>query len=283
MPDLTTTYPYYTNAAAPFRYWRPFTATEVTWVEIVASVPEDWAGFYIHFQSDERAIVQVALGAAGSEQRIVIMPTFRNNSSDRRRAMFVPIPILAGERVSINLMARTSNSSYEIGITGMKSGPDLSNFPFTHLDCGPFDLSDNSSLYGYPLLIDPGAVPNTWSPWVEMRISSYPGDRNNVIDGSSLLHQYKYLGVSLGCSASAYTDGATRETEVAYGPAGGEVSVVHLKDLTNGGDDMYWGGESGIAWFPWDQPAGTRVSIRHRESTGSPSDRNVEPFLYGLR
>lgn len=124
-------------------------------------------------------------------------------------------------------------------------------------------------------------VANTKTAWTEF---SHVGETGNVLNGDSLPHQYKYLGLWIGGSGRADSADVNLLIDLAYGAAASEVPFLenYYYQLAR---YTYHTADGHILWMPWNRPAGDRISIRiQARAIYSPGDSDEAQFLlYGLR
>lgn len=264
------------NVVGDVRPANPFVKTGLTFTELVASTSEDWAGFYIVSSQGREGIMSVWKGAAASEVRVATMPMKSPLLAQDSFMMYVPIPIPSGTRLSINIAGRSTALLNEVQISGVPSSNFAAEPTFTIMDAGPFDLTNSSTLYGKSPLVDPGGTANTAGSYTELSNA----DSNNVISGSSLPHQYKYLGFAFGDDEQNQT-AHDRLWTVAHGAAASEVDfITNLYDSVSALETNIL---NGVLWIPWDRASGDRISAKMQCSIIDAADRIGSVYLFGLR
>lgn len=258
----------------------PFTASGMTWTEVVASTSAAWDGFTITIATlNQRAgPFLIATGAASSESIIAVVPAnpvriFRSFN------MYVPIPIASGTRVSVACSLDSSETIY-----GQIEGDLRSNHTihptFTNLDCGPFHL-ENDADYGRGVTIDAGGTANTKGSWTEMSKTTGNGP-NNILNGDSLDNTYSWFGACAGkFEASTWNEDVTFLFDIGTGAASSETVQMadkftrsSIRELANTGFVMF---ETGAF------TSGTRVACRAQASSTTAAERTIQPYLFGLR
>lgn len=245
-----------------------FVEASNTWTEVWASLPEAVVGFWIQSHSGS-CIIHLAKGSVGNEVRFASVHEGPQQSS----GFYVPIPQVAGTRISLAIVG--GNKDVQLYYMPASAVPAVPSF--THLDVGPFACSTGSA---GGVMLSP-TVANTKTAWTEF---SFSGETGNVLNGDSLPHQYKYLGLKVGGSGRADSADINMLVDLAYGPAASEVPFLEnyyfqLARYT------YHNADAHVLWMPWDRPAGDRISIRMQvRQIFSPGDSDeAQFFLYGLR
>ena len=276
-PALTSDSDYYNFAKGSSANWSSDTPFSVnSWSELIASTNEDWSGFIFHSSSQYGGIISFAVGSAGNEVKIADIMKERYGV---QTTIHIPIPVAAGSRLSIHhhCDANSSRTVYGTIIPQFKSDVVIDS-PYTRLDSGPFQFPLNSGNWGSGTFIDPGEEPNNWSPWTEI---SQPTYTDNVLDGSSIPYQYKWLGV---CFIPRLTDNAGNRSynlEVAIGAPGSEITILSDIGIFKQGYtsvELY----GAPIWIKWDRPPGDRISARIRSTTGIDGRRQGRVHLMGL-
>lgn len=269
------------SVAAHVRLANPFARASYSsgFTEVVASTPEQWGGFLVSAAAGSRGIIVVGIGAAGSEVIIASLPLSMQYGA--AVSYYVPIPIAAGQRVSIAVSAATSAS-----VTGQIVGFAASGFSalptFSVLECGPFDLDGGFGDYGKTTVIDPGGTANTMpGSYTEISLAGTNTVANNQINGDSLANSYDWFGFTVFDGNNSATSQQERLWDLATGAAASEV------DFATGLYDEVSSGEynllPGIFWMPGGMAAGTRISARMQCSIIDATDRLGGVYLFGLR
>lgn len=256
----------------------PFDPSNLTWTEVIASTPENFAGFHLNYLSlnDRYGIFFVGIGAAGSE---VITSSTPIRIGNRFSFSFaIPIAISAGSRVAVAHIANSSTSTVMGQIAGIPSSGVAQDPPYTVMESGPYDLSGGFSGYGRAVTVDPGSTANSKGVWTE--ISS--ADAANVINGDSLANDYEWLGLMFS-DDDQRAAGQDRLWDISTGAAGAESGSVTISNLY---DHYQWEVgilEAAIQWTGASISAGTRISARMQSSTTDAASRVGSVLLFGLR
>lgn len=250
----------------------PFNPVEITWNEVISATPEEWAGFHISFVGTQYGVVHVAVGDVGSE---VIIASLPQRGQLQHWSLSVPIPIPLGTRVSVGASLSTiwTLNGQLVGVPS--SGvPQLP--PYTKLDCGPFDLTATSTLYGRGVIVDAASVANTKGAWVEIS-----GSAGNILNGDSISFDYEWIGFMVAPPYNPNGFSQYHLWDIALGNVGNEVTIVtDLLDYLDSGKYMRAGG---ILWAKAADIQGERISARQQCSSADATRRLGQLFLFGLR
>jgi len=256
----------------------PFTASNVTWTEVIASTVVSYAALQILVLSNNHGMFHVAVGASGSEQRILTVPLFNEN----RTPVYYELPtpeIAAGSRISVGAVTYSAATiDYQIRpiVTSVFDAAPT----FTVLDCGPFDLANSSTTFGRGITIDPGATANTKGAWAEMS-NAYA---NNVLQGDSLANSYSWFGPVV----RPY-DKWTSDVEVNWlwdlgvGASGSEVAQIENAWTVHPTYSRGALGAMGPQAAPLSATTGDRVAMRCQSNVTVAGERELECFLFGIR
>ena len=257
LPPIPTDQDYYNfNITSTANSTSPTPFSVSTWQELIASTSENWAGFTFYSSQQYGGIISFAVGSAGNEVKI----------ADLRRPGFgaiidfhIPIPVAAGSRLSIHFHNDANSGRTMAGFIIPQLTSDVAmNPPYTRLDCGPFEFPDDVNNWGNGTLVDTSGTAHVWGPWTELTQPTYT---DNVLDGSSIPYQYKWLGLSF--RAAGGTVSKSYAWELAYGSAGSETKVIEGSGLWKQSYVSEFA-YSQITWIKWDRPAGDRISVRTR-------------------
>ena len=274
-PDPSTTAIF--EATGNVRAANPWNASTMTWTEAHASTAEAWAGVTVVGKTDrgKRALILVAVGAAGSEQ---IVAGLNIGSTDNTLFnCFAPVAIAQGSRISV---ASTSLSTTVF--MGNIIGHPVSSFSaaplsFDILEFGPIKLTTSFGDWGRHASISAPSTPNTMSAWQDID----PGGdnrENNVIKPWALDHQYDHFAIW-----PYFDDSISSRSyfifDVAVGAVGSEIPIMTgLPVEKNNASSNF---ECGPIWFPaHDIPVGSRISVRAQSSV---ADDQIGIRMYGLR
>lgn len=249
-----------------------YTASAVTWTEMAASLPEDVAGFEVSGGSGA-GVVHLAAGSVGNE---VIFGSFIIQGNGIGSGHFIPIPQPAGTRISMGIVRGTATANFTGSLMAVRAADMPAASTLTNMDVGCVNFAANDT---QGVGITP-TVANTKTAWVEM---SHADNTGNILNGASLSYQYKYLGLQYKMQGRADLDQFSYLVDVAYGPAASETVVVedyaqHIFRY------QYTSNHGPIIWFPWNRPAGDRISIRMQIDKIIAGDSDsLQFYLYGLR
>lgn len=258
----------------------PFTASNITWTEIVNSTTEDWAGLWVDYQVGTKAgIILLAKGSAASEVIFWSHPT-KISSNMSTKAAYCPIPLPSGTRISVGASTNTT----VVDLTGSIVGIPSTNFDaeptWTVFESGPYDLTASTS-YGSPPLADPGGTINTKGSYTEASQLGTNGS-NNVINGDDIDQVYDYFGMLLFDNGTSVQTEQNRLIDVAYGAAASE--VIYMADRQSRVSSIEHT-SSGVlpTLVPWGRAIGDRISFRGQSSITGATARLIGICLFGVR
>lgn len=232
------------------------------WVEVKASTPETYDGFFItvEYQSDnfDRYMVDIGLGSAGNETVVVegipfSSPLLQDTLGQR---LYVPLHIPAGSRVVARAQdENTSENTIEIQMHGFVRDETLYDTIRTYgITKASTDLQE----------VDPGDTVDTKGAWVEF-ISSAPA---NILS-LGLAHHFE------GLTATT----CEWHIDVGVGEAGSEIAII--EDLYVGVHANYDNNvPADFGMIPLDIPAGSRVAVRAECTINSAGDRLLHMAMF---
>jgi hypothetical protein len=211
---------------------------------------------------DAPALIDIAYGAAGSEQIIVSdLISMGNGYGDAfPGSWLLHVDIPAGARIA----ARAQTPSGLLGV-------------YVSIGCGSTDFRDKRAVglyttYGADTAtslgvnVDPGPNAYTFSPWVEVTPAT--------------VEDHYGLVVALFSNQSEIVYDRSFRAQIAAGPTGSEDVIVN--ELLVGSSRQ--GDRFGKNWhIPVAIPGGTRLSIRAEVNSSEDGDRDLYAILYGLR
>ena len=259
----------------------PFTASNVTWTQAIASTAEAWAGFYLNARIAvaDQAIIQVATGAAAAESIIATLPVGMTFRGGRGLSYYVPIPVASGTRVSVGGHSDgTDTVNYQI--IGQPSANFDAEPSFTVLESGPYDLDDYTDLF---FQIDPGGTAHTKAGWTELSFTGGTNRSNNVLNGDSLGQNYDYFGLIVGDSQTSSQGDNHRLWSLGYGAAASETAIFeNMWQRVTGAENQT---PNGIIWMPRSgAPAATaRIAVDMQCSTNASGSRVGSCVMVGVR
>lgn len=218
--------------------------TKGAFTQLSASSPVDAAGILISASINGAAmlhvLVDIAVGAASSEQVIVADLHFNRISSNNMgmSPVFLPIAIPAGSRISARYQSSDSSAVVNVScvlVAGAINGPQAGGQCVTYGAVGGASKGTT---------VDPGATANTKGAFVEM-VAATPFKTNFLTFG--MLPDATVLGA------------VSWLVDIAIGPSGSEQVVI---------PNVFMYGNQSIATsqmrvsLPFAIPAGSRVSMR---------------------
>lgn len=269
-----------TTYTTDLRLANPYNAGSATFTQVVASTSEDWAGFYVINRQANHGVLSVWKGAVSSEVRVASMPTRIPFIASNGFAMYVPVPIASGTRLSVSVSSRTAGSGNQVQIVGLPSSNFAAEPSFTVMDFGPINLDGTSSTYAEWQTVDPGATANTEGSYTEISFTGTNSAANNLINGDQTDHQYEYLGLVLTDNQTFQAD-HNRLWTFATGAATAEI------DFCAQLYEFIFNDEVGLImapfWIPWNRASGDRISAKMQASTNDSVDRIGKVIFFGVR
>ena len=249
--------------------------TAVTWVELEASTPVTFGGFLVKVGTastkNERGVIKIATGAAGSEVEIVRLPS-RLLERAGPVSVFVPVAIPSGSRVSV-AAANSGGFSRVIQVIGYPES-EIGAAPFSVMDVGPF-RSGAQADYARGVEVIAAATAHTKGAWTEVSQDTAV----NRISGDALPHDYDHLGLMFLSASNPIASAVL--VDLAVGPAGSEVIIAEnlgFNEFAGSGSAPSW---PSILWISASViPSGSRISARIQCSEAS---RAIELLLAGVR
>ena len=86
-----------------------------SWTELTSSLPRTCAGFWLNFVNnvagDDQTMLDIGVGASGSEQVILANAYIKSNGADIGEYVYIPLTIPAGTRIAARCQTRQALSS----------------------------------------------------------------------------------------------------------------------------------------------------------------------------
>jgi len=243
------------------------THTKGSYSEIVASLAEDVDGLYVYLSNESRQnyLVDIAIGAAGSEVVIAAnlgMQKGGTFDSGKRTSQWVlPLAIPAGTRVSARCQTDAGSGVLSARVFGQGRGLLSKLRP-----CGTADTAGADTGSSTGTLIDAGAVANTKGSWVEISSGIARSWRGLILNALDVLGD---------CGE------AVLKLDIGVGGSGSEVVLLadlpYYKDLES--DNV----QPEASWpYPVSIPAGTRIAARLESNSGTAKYRELYLIVVGL-
>lgn len=240
----------------------PGNGSKSAYTELTAATPFEVSWVLLHLAitvgTARRVLVDLAIGAAGSEQVIVAdIPCAVGN---RARAMAIAVPLYVGIGGSVRMAVRAQASAASTTLAVA-----------AHLVEGvPGGVA---TTYGSGLAstkataLDAGATPDTNGAWVQL---------------SASMAQELQRGVLIITNSGRSNDSTVANHTIDLGIGAAAAEVAFLSGLpvyqTTGGDDL-----SPLVYpFVIEIPAGSRLVARSKCSTANTPDRIVEVAVIGF-
>lgn len=259
-----------------------------SWSEVVASTPEDWAGFHVASGgTDSHAmLLMIASGPSGSEEIMAMIPAdyLQNAAEGVNFSTYLPLPVPAGTRLSWQWLGATTVTK-PAQIFGVRASDFPVSTGLTKLDSGPFNIDAAFPEKYHGVILAHPAANNTKSAWTELSFLSGNAATSNAIQGSALPHHYKYIGFALRILRVGTSVNLNFSYDIGYGPAGSETILIEgihsLQNIAAPRQNPF----ASPLWLPWDRPAGDRIAIRLQTDNIAllPSGVGVTAVLLGLR
>ncbi len=210
-------------------------------------------------------LVDIAIGAAGSE--VVVVP---NILLDTARGLFqncisisLPVAIPAGSRLSARCQepGGAGTRTVDIGIAGRAGGHN-----YAQPAVGTLTTYGSNTATSNGVLVDPGAVANTYGAWTE------------ITSGTAKDHQGLMAILGTNQSASAIID-STYYFRIGIGASGSELVIAEWMSACCSGDTRLQANSFEVLA---QIPAGTRLAMASK-CTGSAATtaRNITGILMG--
>lgn len=237
--------------------------TKGNWYQLVASSAYNTDGLLVFIAKMNASdfLVDIGIGAAGSENVVVPNLVAGNNLANNVTQYLIPISIPAGTRIAACCQAVAAAVGMLISISLLTQGfmPSASLGRVTAYGANTADSGGTS--------VDPGAVLNTKNAYSQIN-----GVTANPI---------RALLIGIGGQANSVRTICYWLVDVAVGAAGSERII--LPDLQLGcnatGDDVV---PTSIGPFFIDIPAGTRLAARAQCDIVDAADRLFDIVLYGI-
>lgn len=241
--------------------------TKGAYATLIASTPFDAEGIFFNpggGGANLKLLLDLAIGAAGSEQVIVPDILWHTGASDTGGSawIYIPIAIPAGTRLAARCQSQTAGAQVTAGIYVVGAGW-LQGAPLGVVDAYGVDAAATNGTR-----IDPGATANTKGAYTQIVAST--------------TRHYRYLLVGIGYRLATLAADQNWLLDVAIGAAAAEQVII---------PDLFWRGTAVTDSFPGPQvygpfpvdiPAGTRLAARAQSSNNTAGQREFDVALYGI-
>lgn len=240
-----------------------------SYTTLVASTAFDYAGLVLSIGRNStfaRHLVDIAIGAASSEQVILPDYYFAENGAGGYRQLFLPYAIPAGTRISArgqNSLAAGTNTM-RIVVHGIAPNPRF-----------PSPMSGRVYAYGVTaantnvVQLDPGGTANTKGAWFELTAST-------SVDHSWLI--FAASNTASGTTLQTLTATTNWLTDIGIGPSSEQVIVPNVPVSILSTRYPY----TGLLWYPVNIPAGSRLVARCQCGINTAGERLFDVAAYCL-
>lgn len=239
--------------------------TKGSWTEIVSAAPFEVDGFMVFLRGaldSCDSLIDIAIGAAASEQVIVSNIAFTQRAAERAATSFwVPLKIPSGQRISARCQTTTGTSNsifiYLVPVaSGLKNAPSWGRA--VALGAVTADSGGTS--------VDPGGTINTKGSYSELT--------------ASLDIDVEWIVVNITNQANTAATTALFLMDIAIGAGGSEqVIVPNLHFIIDAAPDTPMPQHLS---FPVSIPKGQRVSVRAQSSINDATDRLFDVVIIGV-
>jgi hypothetical protein len=276
MPDLITAYrggPSDVGADAGASTGITLTAhatihtKNATWTELVATTAHETTFVVVTLsQTSSNGSFMVDIGVGASTAEVTLIPNlFVRNAvvGQQHPAVYAfPLAIPKGTRVSARCQSSVTVLTIKVGIQCF-AGPITGQHGLRRVETAGVLTGTTAPT----ALNDPGATPHTDGTWTQLLAAT--------------THHWRWMCVSAANPGDSTTAAITGHlVDIGVGAGGAEVAIVNdLWFLNHTATDM----PVPVTYcFPCAIAAGSRITGRHRESTGTATDRRLYLALYGV-
>lgn len=228
--------------------------TKGVWAELAASTGGEASWIHLEIGAQNAAgrfLIDIGIGALGAEVAFLGNLAFdSSNASGGVSKYSFPVAIPAGSRISARTQCSVSGGQLRIGAHLDYGDPGSATAPATVVAYGATTADSGLTQ------VDPGAVADTDSSWVELAAATTADAR--------------WLALSIGHDAVAISASCRWRIDVATGASGSEVVLLAgLFVIASTLDDMPY---PRVFGFPVNLATGTRLAVRARcSSTSTPT------------
>jgi hypothetical protein len=242
------------------------TNTKGNYVELSSSTPMAADGFYVVIggggSSVGAQLLDIAIGAASSEQVIVPNIAFGNLNLRHTYCLYFPVPIPAGTRLSARTQSAVSAQNVSVSVMLAKGGLLVPGSLGRCVDIG----TNTSASRGTN--VDPGGSANTKPGYVQITAAT-----------TAPIKALLVMAVNGTATNDRVTD-ADWLFDIAIGAGGSEQIIapnIHVA-MDNGGT-----GVAGISqppfWLPVEIPTGSRIAVNPQSDNNTDTDENRDFYL----
>ncbi len=224
------------------------TSFDAHWIEITATNPNVTASYNIN----------ILIGAA-TEAVLIPSLCFRaRGSNDGGLRWLFPLFIPKASRIAAQTAASSSGATCDIAVSLFNAGFGSHGLPSTVAEYGTISSSNG-------VQVDPGATPHTDAAWTELT--------------SATSWEHNWLVLTVTNKDGGYTGAVKYLIDVGIGSA---TETVLVSDLSiGGGNTADVPKPGGVFHLPVHVTKGSRLTVRHRSSSGTAGDRYLFYTIHG--
>jgi hypothetical protein len=229
-----------------------------SYAQLLAATSVEYAGLHCYIRQYNNVALDIAIGAAGSEQIVIPNLLFQGTQYSKTQGVFIPLAIPRGVRLAAR--SAQSNTTYHSQLAVVGVGRALRQ-SFQCCDSYGFSSSNTQGTQ-----VDPGTSAGTKGAWATIC--------------SSLTRAAHALIIAIG-STVAPSNWYQWLADIAIGSAGNEVVIIPNLLLSCGspGSDIIMPNFFGP--FMCSLPAGTRIAMR-AQSNETDSNRYLYAMVYSF-
>jgi hypothetical protein len=240
------------------------------WVQMTAATAFQYEAIGLSIMQDggdggaEIFLVDIGIGAAGSEKVIVpniLLDVIRIGQGTLSLHMVLPVQVPKGARVAVRCQTSQGSGTRtaRVLLTGKGGGHNNPKGVCNAMQCyGALSASDTNGT-----LVDSGASANTFGAWTQLTASTAAN------------HNFAQPILGNNKQSSTTSTGVNCEAQLAVGASGSEKIIGHWIF----GSMYYTGFMSSLSSIAAQIPAGSRLSMRSKNSAATAADRNMSFVL----
>lgn len=236
--------------------------TKSTWQEMIATSPFAAAGIRVTLSAwggVRDHLVDIAVGAAGSEQVIAANLLASGATAYAQYSYFLPVPIPAGTRIASRHQASTGSSGLTVHIQLVASafqGTALGRVATWGVNTGDSGATQ----------VDPGGSAGTKGAW------------SQIVAATAF--EVKQAVLAFGNQVNSARTSCTWDVDLGIGGAGSEqILIENILNEMHATSDLF---TLTTAEFPLAIPSGSRLAVRAKCTITDATDRVFDAALYGI-